>query len=79
MKASGFLSFGTDLKNPDFAKMATAIGVYAKRLENDENLELALAEFLAHPGPGLLDVVVNSVELIIPPTLKAEQVKCFSL
>jgi len=34
---------------------------------------------LAHDGPALLDVVTNTQELAMPPALKAEQVKGFSL
>jgi thiamine pyrophosphate-dependent acetolactate synthase large subunit-like protein len=79
MKAAGFLSFGTDLQNPNFAKMAEAAGIYAKRVEADDDLAGAISSVLAHPGPALIDVVVNSVELILPPALKAEQIKGFSL
>ncbi len=79
MKASGFLSFGTDLHNPDFAKMANSMGIYAQRVEDSNQLEGRLSDVLAHPGPALLDVVTNSLELVLPPSLKAEQVKGFSL
>ncbi|WP_206364518.1 hypothetical protein [Sphingomonas pokkalii] len=35
--------------------------------------------FRAHPGPALLDVVTNTQELAMPPTIQAEQAKGFSL
>ncbi len=79
MKASGFLNFGTDLKNPDFAAMASAIGVWGKRVEHSKDLSSAIKEALEHPGPALVDVVTNRMELIMPPEIKAEQVKGFSL
>ncbi|MCA3187226.1 MAG: ubiquinone-dependent pyruvate dehydrogenase, partial [Cupriavidus sp.] len=79
MKASGFLESGTSLQNPDFAAMARAIGVHAQRVEDPLLLPEAVATMLAHDGPALLDVVTNTQELAMPPALKAEQVKGFSL
>ena len=79
MKASGFLESGTSLQNPDFAAMARAVGVHAQRVEDPLLLPEAVASMLAHDGPALLDVVTNTQELAMPPALKAEQVKGFSL
>ncbi|WP_395943892.1 ubiquinone-dependent pyruvate dehydrogenase [Brevundimonas sp.] len=79
MKAAGFLDTGTDLQNPDFAAMATAMGIKAFRVEESDLLEDALTQALAHPGPALVDVVTASQELVIPPRIKAEQAKGFSL
>nr|WP_246374272.1 thiamine pyrophosphate-dependent enzyme [Gluconacetobacter tumulicola] len=79
MKAAGFVDVGVDLKNPDFAAMARAMGIHALRVEDPGDLPGAVAEILAHDGPALLDVVTATQELSLPPTLKAEQVKGFSL
>ncbi|WP_028747629.1 ubiquinone-dependent pyruvate dehydrogenase [Rhizobium mesoamericanum] len=79
MKASGFLETGTDLKNPDFAAVARAAGVHAIRVEDPTELNSAIQEILAHPGPGLLDVVTNTQELSMPPKIEAAQVKGFGL
>lgn len=79
MKAAGFLNFGTDLKNPNFAAMGNAMNIWSKRVEHSKDLSAALKEMLDHPGPALLDVVTNRMELIMPPTIKAEQMKGFSL
>lgn len=79
MKSAGFLTFGTDLKNPNFADMANAMGIYGKRVENAADLETTLKDVLSHPGPAILDVVTNRLELAMPPTIQAEQVKGFSL
>ena len=79
MKASGFIDTGTDLKNPDFAAMATAMGVTSFRVEDSDDLEPALTQALAHPGPALVDVVIASQELVIPPSIKLEQAKGFGL
>jgi pyruvate dehydrogenase (quinone) len=79
MKGAGFLETGTVLKNPDFAAMARATGVHAIRVEDSGELESAIKDVLAHPGPALLDVVTASQELAMPPTIPAAQVKGFGL
>ena len=79
MKAAGFLDVGTDLKNPDFAAMARAMGITAFRVEASDQVEDAVAQALAHPGPALVDVVTAGQELVIPPKIKKEQAKGFSL
>jgi pyruvate dehydrogenase (quinone) len=79
MKASGFVELGTSLTNPDFAAMAKAIGVHARRVEDPGELEEAIEDILSHDGPALLDVVTNTQELAMPPTINLEQVKGFGL
>ena len=79
MKGAGFLDFGTDLQNPDFAAVARAIGLHAIRVEAPGDLEAAVADVLAHPGPALLDVVTDPQELSMPPVLTATEAKGFSL
>ncbi len=79
MKAAGFVNYGTDLVNPDFAQVAQAMGIYARRVERSEDLPAAIADVLAHDGPALLDVVTERQELSMPPTVTAEQVKGFTL
>ena len=79
MKAGGYLDTGTDLKNPDFAAMAEAIGIKGIRVESSENLPGALQEAFAHPGPVLVDVLTAKQELVMPPKIKIEQAKGFSL
>jgi pyruvate dehydrogenase (quinone) len=79
MKAAGFVTFATDLENPNFAKVAEAVGIRGWRVEESKDVESTIAEALAHPGPALVDVVVERQELSMPPAITAEQVKGFSL
>ena len=79
MKAAGYLDAGTGLKNPDFAAMSNAMGILGIRVEQSEDLEPALRRALAHDGPVLVDVVTATQELVMPPTIKLEQAKGFSL
>ena len=67
MKASGFLDVGCELKNPDFAAMAAAIGVRGFRVERPGELRAALTEAFRHDGPALVDVVSARQELVLPP------------
>ncbi len=79
MKASGFLDTGCDLKNPDFAAMAQAMGIHGIRVEDPQKLEGALREALAHNGPALVDVVSARQELVMPPKATFDQALHFSL
>ncbi|MFE4951007.1 ubiquinone-dependent pyruvate dehydrogenase [Leifsonia sp. NPDC056665] len=79
MKAAGFVNYGTGLENPDFARVAQAIGIHGQRVERPDELESALRTALAHDGPALVDVVTARQELSIPPAITAEQVKGFTL
>ena len=79
MKAAGMLAHGTDLLNPNFAELAGAIGLFGLRAECPEQVEPMLRQVLQHPGPALLDVVVNRQELSLPPSLKLEEVKGMTL
>jgi pyruvate dehydrogenase (quinone) len=79
MKAAGIIDFSTDLKNPDFSKMADAVGIPGYRVEKPEQLRPTLIQALSSDGPALVDVVVNRQELLIPPNINFEVVKGFTL
>jgi pyruvate dehydrogenase (quinone) len=79
MKAAGMLDFATDLHNPDFAKMADAAGVLGLKANVPEQVHPILVQALSHPGPALVEVVVDRQELALPPSIKLDQVKGLSL
>jgi pyruvate dehydrogenase (quinone) len=79
MKAAGIVTFGTDLHNPDFAAVATSMGMFGRRVEHPGELEAALRDAFDHDGPAIVDVVTARQELSIPPTITLEQAKGFSL
>ena len=78
-KSTGFLEFGTELNNPNFAAMAKAMGIYGVRLEDPADVEPGIAAALAHDGPVLIDAVVNRTELAMPPSITLEMAKGFTL
>jgi pyruvate dehydrogenase (quinone) len=79
MKVIGMPPFGTDLKNPNFAKMAEAIGIMGIRVENSEDVPAAIEKAMAHNGPVLIDVLTNPTELAMPPKINVEQAKGFGI
>jgi pyruvate dehydrogenase (quinone) len=79
MKADGFLDSGCDLKNPNFAAMAEAMGIRGIRVENPHDLRGALTDALSHDGPVLVDVVSARQELIMPPTTTIDEARHFGM
>jgi pyruvate dehydrogenase (quinone) len=79
MKADGIVNFGTDLDNPSFAAIAGAVGLHAVRVERPSELGEGLGAALAHPGPALVEVMVERQELAIPPRVSAAQASGFTL
>jgi len=79
MKAMGVLDHGTGLVNPNFADLARAAGLHGIRVEDPAEVRPAIVEALRHDGPALVDVVVNRMELSMPPTIKVEQALGFNL
>ena len=78
-KSTGFLPFGTEFKNPNFAAMAEAVGVRGIRIEDAGEVEAGIAAALNHNGPVLVDAVVNRTELAMPPAVTLEMAKGFTL
>lgn len=71
-KAEGMVDTYTHLKNPDFGRVAEAVGLWGRKVENVEELEQSVTNWLAQPGPALLDVIVNPMELVMPPFIALE-------
>jgi len=79
MKAGGFLDTGCELKNPNFAAMAEAMGIKGIRVEKPQDLPAALSDALIHRGPVLVDVVSARQELVLPPKTSLGQAHSFGL
>jgi pyruvate dehydrogenase (quinone) len=79
MEAAGFPDWQTDLKNPNFAKLAEAIGIRGIRIEDPADVRSGLKQALEHSGPALIDVVTDPNALSMPSHISADQVKGFGL
>lgn len=77
-RVEGLLDAFTNLQNPDFGRVAESIGLWGRKVSHCEDLEAAVVEWLAQPGPALLDVVVNQ-ELVMPPKVAPDAVKGMAL
>lgn len=53
--------FGVDLHTPDFAALATAMGLRGERVRGLEQFEPAFARALDHDGPALLDIDMGAL------------------
>jgi pyruvate dehydrogenase (quinone) len=56
-----------DLTNPDFGKVAEAVGLWGRTVSRADELEEAIRAWLAQPGPALLNVRLCPVRLAMPP------------
>ena len=65
MRTAGYPEFQTDMKNPDFARMAEVIGMKGFRIEKGADVEPVIKAALATPGPVLVDALTDPAA--IPP------------
>ncbi|MFE6487967.1 thiamine pyrophosphate-dependent enzyme, partial [Streptomyces sp. NPDC057757] len=70
---AGLPEFGTVLDNPDFAAVATAIGITGIRVTDPGDLDEAVKRAFTTPGPVLLDVLTNPDEIAVPAKPTVEQ------
>ena len=77
---AGFIPFGTDFVNPDFAKVAEACGARGIRIEEPADVRDGLRSALEHKdGPVVVDVLVDRWALSLPAHVPAETLKGFTL
>ncbi|MFJ3202759.1 thiamine pyrophosphate-dependent enzyme [Streptomyces sp. NPDC086989] len=63
---AGLPEFGTQLDNPDFAAVATALGLTGIRVTDPAELHDGVRRAFETPGPVLLDVLTNPEEVAVP-------------
>ncbi|MCC0093550.1 pyruvate oxidase [Streptomyces flavotricini] len=63
---AGLPEFGTRLDNPDFAAVATALGLTGIRVTDPAELHDGVRRAFETPGPVLLDVLTNPEEVAVP-------------
>jgi pyruvate dehydrogenase (quinone) len=75
----GLPEFGTILKNPDLAAVATAIGLHGIKVTDPDDVDGAVQEAFATRGPVLLDVETNAEEIAVPPKPGLDQAWGFAI
>ncbi|MEU3792319.1 thiamine pyrophosphate-dependent enzyme [Streptomyces fructofermentans] len=63
---AGLPEFGTELDNPDFAAVATALGLTGIRVTDPAELDDGVRRAFDTPGPVVLDVLTNPEEVAVP-------------
>ncbi|MEV7020878.1 pyruvate dehydrogenase [Kitasatospora sp. NPDC093558] len=79
MLVSGYPEWEIDNGDVDYAGIARAMGIPAKRVTDPARVREVLSEALERPGPALVDVVTDPNALSIPPHITAAQLKGFAL
>ncbi len=80
MQEAGVVPFGVDFKNPNFAKVAEAMGAKGIRIEEPGDVREGLTAALAHKGgPVVVDVVVDPYALSMPSHVPFHAAKGFTL
>jgi pyruvate dehydrogenase (quinone) len=77
---AGIIPFGVEFKNPNFAKVAEAMGAKGIRIEDPGDVRDGLAEALAYKdGPVVVDAVVDPFALSLPSHVPFHAAKAFTL
>jgi pyruvate dehydrogenase (quinone) len=77
---AGIVPFGVEFKNPNFAKVADAMGAKGIRIEEPGDVHQGLAEALAHKsGPVVIDALVDPYALSLPSHTPLHTVTGFTL
>jgi pyruvate dehydrogenase (quinone) len=80
MQEAGVVPFGVDFKNPNFAKVAEAMGAKGIRIEEPGDVREGLAVALAHKGgPVVVDAVVDPFALSLPSHVPFHTAEGFTL
>ena len=77
---AGIIPFGVDFKNPNFAKVAEAMGAKGIRIEEPGDVREGLAAALAYKdGPVVVDAVVEPFALSLPSHVPLHTVTGFTM
>jgi pyruvate dehydrogenase (quinone) len=80
MQEAGLVPFGVAFQNPNFAKVAEAMGARGIRLEEPADVRDALTEALGHKGgPVVVDAVVEPYALSLPSHIPFHTAAGFTL
>lgn len=78
MEVAGIPDVETDMLNPDFTKLAEAMGMYGITVNDPAGVRSALEKAFEQSGPALITIQTDPNALAMPPKMKFEQMKGFA-
>jgi pyruvate dehydrogenase (quinone) len=79
MQVAGIPDQETDMLNPDFAKIAEAMGMPGITIHEPGEVKIGLAKAFLHDGPILVSIQTDPNALAMPPKLDFDQLKGLTL
>jgi pyruvate dehydrogenase (quinone) len=79
MEVAGIIDRETDMLNPDFEKLAGAMGLQGITIHDPEDVKPALTKAFLQEGPLLVNILTDPNALAMPPKLEFDQMKGFAL
>jgi len=78
MEVAGLPDWQTDMYNPDFVKVAEAMGMRGFSVSDPDKVEETLTLAFSTPGPVLVNVNTDPHALAMPPKIEFDQMKGFA-
>lgn len=78
MEVAGIPDIETDMLNPDFTKLAEAMGMYGITINDPAEVKSTLEKVFLQDGPALITIQTDSNALAMPPQMKFDQMKGFA-
>lgn len=78
MEVAGIPDVETDMLNPDFDKLADAMGMYGITINDPAEVKPALEKAFHQDGPALINILTDPNALAMPPKLDFDQMKGFA-
>lgn len=79
MEVADIPDLETDMLNPDFTKVAEAMGMKGITIREPDAVKAGLEEAFAHDGPVLVTIWTDPNSLAMPPKLEFDQMKGYAL
>jgi len=79
MQVAGIPDLETDMLNPDFIKIAEAMGMPGIGIDDPDDVKSGLEKAFMHEGPVLVSIQTDPNALAMPPKLEFDQMKGFAL
>ena len=79
MEVAGIPDLETEMLNPDFVKIAEAMGIYGINIDDPDKVKSGLQNAFQQKGPVLVSIWTDPNALAMPPKLEFDQMKGYAL